>query len=386
MLRLISLFLLLVSFVNPATAAFQTPVKQALLIDLTTGTVLYEKNANELVPPSSMIKILTAYVVFQELKKGRLALEDKLKVSKKAWKMRGSRMFLEVNSLVSVRDLLKGLIVQSGNDAAVCLAEAVSGTEEAFVDVMAQTAQALGVRQSTFGNSTGMPHAENLMTLRDIAVIATRTMMDFPELYPMYKDKEFTHNNIRQQNRNPLIHQDIGCDGLKTGHTDAGGYGLVASTVQNGRRILMVLNGAKSIRERAEQARRLIQYGYRAFTSANLFTAGEMVEMADVWMGSKEEIPLMTTSNIAITVPRALKKDVKAEVIYKGPLEAPVKVGDEVGKIVITIPGKAAKEYPLVAGESVEARGFFSRLGATINYLVFGGSAPKDDGKTVKKK
>lgn len=374
------LFLTVCFFSFHLNAVFQTPVKQAILIDLTTGTILYEKNSNELAPPSSMSKIMTVYTVFTEIKKGRLSLEDRLTVSKKAWRMGGSRMFIDVNSQVSVHDLLKGVIVQSGNDAAVCLAEGISGSEEAFVQLMSDMAQGIGVKTPLFANSTGMPDPNHLMTMRDIAVIATRTMMDHPDLYPLYKEKEFTYNNIRQQNRNPLIHDaEMGCDGLKTGHTDAGGYGLVASTVQNGRRLLMVVNGAATKRERAVESKRLINYGYRAFTSANLFSAGEFVGMADVWMGSKDEIPLMTTSNIAITVPRALQKDVKAEVVYKGPLEAPIKVGDEVAKIIVTIPGKDAREYPLVAGESVEKRGFFSRLGATVNYLVFGGAPSKKE-------
>lgn len=359
-------------------AEFQTPLKQVLLIDLTTGTVLYDKDSDLLVPPSSMSKIMTAYVVFSEIKKGRLSLKDKFHVSKKAWRMRGSRMFIRVNTDVTVEDLLKGLIIQSGNDAGVCLAEGISGTEEAFVQLMTKLAAQIGVKKSIFANATGMPDEGHMMTMRDIAVIATRSMMDFPDLYKIYNETEFTYNKIRQLNRNPLLHTDgMGCDGLKTGHTDAGGYGLVASTVQDGRRLLLVLNGAQSKKQRAQEAKRLINHGYRSFTSATLFSAGETVRMADVWMGSKGQIPLLTKSTIALTVPRALIQDVKAEVIYKTPLESPIKVGDEVAKVVITIPGKEPREYPLIAGESVEKRGFFSRIGQTIKYLVFGDSSLK---------
>ena len=352
---------------------FKSEAKQAILIDLTTGTILYEKDADRLVPPSSMSKIMTVYLVLNELKKGRLSLEDKFQVSKKAWKMRGSRMFARVNSEVTVRDLLLGVIVQSGNDAAVTLAEGVAGSEAAFVEMMNEKAQEMGARKSQFTNATGWPDPDHQMTLRDIAVVATRTMMDFPEHYALYKEKSFTHNNIQQPNRNPLLYTNIGFDCLKTGHTELGGYGLVAATIQKGRRLLVVVNGCKTKKQRAASSKRLIQYGYRAFASSVLFSAGQTVEEADVWMGTKNKVPLVCQSDIAITVPRSLIKDVRVEIVYQTPLQAPVHVGDPVAKVVVKIPGKADKEYPLIAGEESKKLGFFSRLGSAFNYLVFGG-------------
>ncbi len=366
-------------------ASFSTKSKQALLVDLTTGTILYDKNSDVLVPPSSMSKIMTVDVVFNEIKNGRLSLKDKFKISKKAWRMKGSRMFVNVGSLVTVENLLRGVITQSGNDAAVALAEGVSGTEEDFVELMNRVAKKIGVRHSTLVNATGWPNLEHKMTLRDIAVIATRTMMDFPKLYNLYSDKEFTYNKIRQSNRNPLIHMGIGCDGLKTGHTNAGGYGLVASTLQKGRRLLVVTNGNKTTGMRARESKRLITYGYRAFASTILYSAGESIEMADVWMGSKNQIPLVSPSDIAITVPRGLIKDIRAEIVYKTPLQAPIHAGDAVAKIVINMPGKKSKEYPLIAGESSKKLGFFSRIGSTMNFLIFGGDSVGSKAESVKK-
>lgn len=370
------LFISILCVFSVANASFKTPAKQALLVDLTTGTVLFEKNSDQLVSPSSMSKIMTAYVVLDEIKKGRLSMADKFQVSKKAWKMRGSRMFLNAGSFVSVEDLLKGLLTQSGNDAAITLAEGISGTEEAFVTLMQKVAKRIGVQSSTLTNATGWPDADHKMTLRDVAIIATRTLMDFPEFYYLYGEKEYTYNNIRQLNRNPLVHMDnMNCDGLKTGHTDSAGYSLVASTLRDGRRLLMVVNGCKTKNQRAQESRRLVTYGYRAFASATLFSAGEVVTEADVWMGSTSTVPLVSKSDIALTVPRHLVKNVTAEVVYKTPLQAPFAAGDVVAKVVVSIPGKPAREYPLIAGESAEKKGFFSRFTATFNYLVFGKTA-----------
>lgn len=356
-----------------AARPFNSEAREAILIDLTTGTILYDKNADKLVPPSSMSKIMTVYMVLNEIKMGRLTLEDTFQVSKKAWKMRGSRMFISVNSDVKVSDLLRGVIVQSGNDAAVALAEGIAGSENTFVEMMNEKAPEIGARTAHFTNATGWPDPEHQMTLRDIAVIATRTMMDFPEHYALYKEQSFTYNNITQPNRNPLLFMDIGCDGLKTGHTDLGGYGLVASTIQKNRRLLVVVNGCQNKKEQAAASKRLIQYGYRAFVSAVLYSAGQTVEEADVWMGTKNKIPLVCQSDIAITIPRSLMKEVSAEIVYRTPLQAPIHVGDPLAKIVIKIPGKPDKEYPLIAGDDSQKMGFFSRVGSAFNYLVFGG-------------
>lgn len=366
-------FLCLFSLAGEASL-FKSEAKQALLIDLTTGTILYEKEADRLVSPSSMSKIMTVYLVFNEIKQGRLSLEDTFTVSKKAWKMRGSRMFIRVKSDITVSDLLRGVIVQSGNDAAIALAEGVAGSEEAFVEMMNRKAQEIGARDAHFTNATGWPDSGHQMTLRDLAVIATRTMMDFPDYYALYKEPSFTYNNIKQPNRNPLLFEKVGCDGLKTGHTDLGGYGLVASTLQKGRRLLMIINGCKTKKQRAQASKRLITYGYRAFASTILYSAGQTVEEADVWMGVKNKISLVSETDIAITVPRSLIKDIVIEVVYKTPLQAPISVGDPVAKVVVKIPGKPDKEYPLIAGETSKKVGFFSRIGSAFSYLVFGGA------------
>lgn len=368
-----TLFAFLLSF-EVQTTSFNSEAKQALLIDLTTGTILYEKDADKLVAPSSMSKIMTVYMVLNEIKQGRLSLQDTFTVSKKAWKMRGSRMFVRVKSDVTVSDLLRGVIVQSGNDAAIALAEGVAGSEGAFVEMMNNKAREIGAREAHFTNATGWPDPDHQMTLRDLAVIATRTMMDFPEYYGMYKEPSFMHNNIKQGNRNPLLFEKVGCDGLKTGHTDLGGYGLVASTLQKGRRLLMVVNGCKTKKERAIASKRLITYGYRAFASTILYSAGQTVEVADVWMGMKSKIPLVSETDVAITIPRALIKDIRVEVVYKTPLQTPISVGDPLAKLIVKIPGKPDKEYPLIAGESSQKIGFFSRIGSAFNYLVFGGA------------
>jgi D-alanyl-D-alanine carboxypeptidase (penicillin-binding protein 5/6) len=347
--------------------------KQALLMDLTTGDVLYTLQADKLVPPSSMSKIMTIYMVFNEIKQGRLSFDDTFTVSKKAWKSGGSRMFVNVDSQVKVLDLVRGVIVQSGNDAAVTLAEGIGGSEEAFVELMNQKAQAIGAKDARFINATGWPHPDHLMTLHDLATIAIRTMIDFPEYYYLYGETDFTYNKIRQPNRNPLLTENIGCDGLKTGHTDIGGHGLVASAVQNGRRLLMVINGSKTMKTRAQDAKRLLTWGFRYFTSAVLFKPGETVEVADVWLGDKPKVALYTKQPIAVTVPRTKIDEVKAEVVYKTPLAAPIQKGDAVAKVILTLPDQRQKEYPLYAAEDVGKAGFFKRIKTAFNYLVLGG-------------
>ena len=263
--------------------------------------------------------------------------------------------------------------MQSGNDAAVTLAEGIGGTEHAFVELMNQKAKAIGAKDARFVNATGWPHPDHLMTLQDLAMIAIRTMADFPEYYHLYGETEFTYNNIRQPNRNPLLSENIGCDGLKTGHTDIGGHGLVASAVQNGRRLLMVINGSKTMKTRAQDAKRLLTWGFRYFTSAVLFKQGETVEVADVWLGSKPKIALYTKQPIAVTVPRTKVDEVKAEVVYKTPLAAPIKKDDILANVIITLPDQRQKEYQLYAAEDLDKAGFFKRIKTAFNYLVFGG-------------
>jgi D-alanyl-D-alanine carboxypeptidase (penicillin-binding protein 5/6) len=346
--------------------------RHAILIDLTTNTILFEKNADEPVPPSSMSKIMTVFMVFEALKKGQLRLDDEFTISKKAWKTGGSRMFIEVNSRVKIKDLLRGVIVQSGNDAAVALAETLGGTEEDFAELMNKKARDLGAKNASFANATGLPNENHKMSARDLSVIALRTLGDFPDLYPLYAEKEFTYNNITQPNRNPLLSETIGCDGMKTGFTDKGGYGLVASAIQNGRRLLMVMNGCPTAKVRAAEAKSFMTWGFRYFASPVLFQAGQTIDTADVWLGKQKKIPLVCEQDVVVTVPRSDLDKVTIQAVYKTPLEAPVKVGDPVGKLIVTVLGKPPREYPLLAGEESERVGFFSRIGAAFNYLVYG--------------
>ncbi len=351
------------------------PAKQALLIDLTSNTILFSKNADTPLPPSSMAKIMTAYMAFNELKNRTLTMEDKFVVSKRAWAKgaEGSRTFLNVGSKVQVIDLLRGLIVQSGNDAAVALAEGIAGSEEAFVELMQQKAKELGAYTAYFTNSTGLPDGDPLMSAYDIAKIAERTIKDFPEYYPFYSEISFEYNGITQRNRNPLLYSCSGCDGLKTGQTDAGGFGLVASVKKEGRRLLLVINGCKSTKERAIDSKRLMSWGFRYYTTETLFKAhSDIVEYADVWMGKQNKIPLLALTDVMITAPRSKLKNVKVELVYNAPLSAPIKKGDIVAKLMVYVPGKEAAEYPLVVSRDVEKANIFLRIFLAVKYLIFG--------------
>tara|TARA_A100000171_G_C2120296_1_gene140394 strand:+ start:383 stop:1513 length:1131 start_codon:yes stop_codon:yes gene_type:complete len=346
--------------------------KQAFLIDLTTNTVLFEKEAETPVPPSSMSKLMTAYLVFKELKAGRLMMKDHFLVSKKAWKKGGSRMFLNVNSRVSVADLLRGLIVQSGNDAAITLAEGIMGDESAFAEQMTRQAREMGANTSTFKNATGWPDDGHLSTMKDLAIIAQRTIQNFPEYYSLYGETEFTYNKIRQKNRNPLLYANIGADGLKTGHTDVAGHGVVASALQGGRRLILAINGAKTKAARSEDAKKLMAWGFTYFASPKLFNAYNTLEHADVWLGKETNVPMVIDEDVYITVPRYQLKDVSVELVYNNPIQAPVKAGQVIGKVVIAIPGRDLIEKPLTAGRDVERAGFLTRIKAAFSYLLWG--------------
>ena len=370
------LFVLCLFTVNICSGTINIPAKQALLIDLTNNTILFEKNADTPLPPSSMAKIMTAYVVFNELKSRTLTMEDKFVVSKYAWKKgaEGSRTFLNIGSKVKVIDLLRGLIVQSGNDAAVALAEGIAGSEEAFVELMEQKSKEIDVKTAYFTNSTGLPDGNPLMSAYDIAKIAEHTIKDFPEYYPFYGEISFEYNGIKQNNRNPLLYSCSGCDGLKTGQTDSGGFGLVASVKKDNRRLLLVINGCKSNRDRAIDSKRLISWGFRYYTTEILFKAyTDVIEYADVWMGKKDKIALVSLEDIMITVPRSKLKDVKIEVVYNTPLAAPLlKKRDVVAKLMVYVPNKEVVEYPLVALHDVEKSNIFLRIFSMIKYLLFG--------------
>ncbi|MCH7539016.1 MAG: D-alanyl-D-alanine carboxypeptidase [Proteobacteria bacterium] len=355
-----------------SAAATETPARQAILVDMTTGSVLLEKNADELVPPASMSKIMTLYMVFERLKDGSLSLDDTFLVSAKAWRKGGSKMFVEVDKRVRVEDLLRGVIVSSGNDAAIVLAEGLAGTEELFAEEMTRRAREIGLEHSVFKNATGWPDPEHLMTARDLAILAQHTIENFPGLYPYYAETTFTYNGIRQENRNPLLNQRTGADGLKTGHTEASGYGLTASVERDGRRLILVVNGLAGVRERAMESARLIEWGLREFDTYALFKAGEVVEEAEVWFGEAARVPLVVASDVVVTLPRKARVEMTVTARYEGPIPAPIEAGAQIAKLVVSAPGIQPVEFPLVAGAGVERLGLFGRLSTTFNYLLWG--------------
>ena len=335
--------------------------------------VLAEKNADQPMYPASMSKMMTLYIAFERLASGRIAMQDEFTVSRKAWRMKGSRMFVEVGSKVSVADLLRGIIVQSGNDASVVLAEGLTGSEEAFADLMNRKAVELGLRGSRFVNATGWPHPDHVTTAHDLAELARRIIADFPQYYPMFAEKTYTYNDIRQGNRNPLLYRYDGADGLKTGHTEASGYGLVASAARHDQRLILVVNGLSGVNVRAREAERWLDYGFREFKNYVLFEAGQTVDEFDVWLGEAETVPLVVDRDVAVVMSRKARTGMVVKIVADGPVSAPVERGTVVARLVVSAPDTAAREWPLMAGATVDSLSGFGRLGAAIHELIWGG-------------
>jgi len=357
---------------NPPATAYESKGREAILLDAETGAILFEKNADTSMPPASMSKMMTVYLAFEALKDGRLSLDGKLPVSEKAWRMGGSKMFVEVGKQVRVEDLLRGVIVQSGNDACIVLAESLAGSESAFAEAMTRKGRELGLENSTFSNATGWPDPDQRMTARDLAILALRTIKDFPEFYHYYAETSFTFTDIKQGNRNPLLYRKIGADGLKTGHTDEAGYGITGSAARDGRRLIVVVNGLDSIKARAEESHRLIAWGFREFDNYVLFKAGETVEESPVWQGQAETVPLVLPEDLTVTLPRKSRRKMTVKVIQDGPIPAPIEEGQQVATLVISAPDTDAIEVPLMAGAAVERLGIFGRFAASIKQLLFG--------------
>ncbi len=338
---------------------FQTSAPQAILIDAGTNTVLFEKGADDLVAPAATVKILTAEMIFRELAEGRLKLTDELPVSEYAWRngggpAGGSAMFLKVNSRAKVDDLLRGLLVDSGNDAALVLAEAVAGSEEGFVIRMNKRAAELGLVKSRFGNPWGKPGDDQKVTAREMAKLAAHVIHTYPDYYKYFSEKEFTWNNIRQQNRNPLLTASIGADGLKGGNLEKGDFGLVGSALQEGRRLIVVVYGAKTGKERLEEARKLLQWGFRNFEEKDLFKAGESIGPAQVYGGAKGSVGLASKTDVKVLLPRGATEKLSGRILYEGPVMAPVEAGAPVGKLEIKRGGTVVLEQPLETAEAVE--------------------------------
>ncbi|MGE5505706.1 MAG: D-alanyl-D-alanine carboxypeptidase family protein [Actinomycetota bacterium] len=361
----------------PAGAeSIETSAKQAIVLDFNTGTVLMEKNADDLMVPSSMSKLMTVYMVFEKLKEGSWKPTDQLPVTETAWKKHykseGSMMFLPVHSTAKVEELLRGVIIQSGNDACSVLAEAYAGSEEAFAEEATRRAHQLGMTHSNFRNASGWPEPDHLTTARDLSILARHIIADYPEYYQIFSEKEFTFNNIKQGNRNPLLYTTQGADGLKTGHTEAAGYGLTGSIKRGERRIIMVLNGMSSMKERAEETQRLTEWAFREFDDYSLFKPGDQITDAEVWLGDAETVPLVAAKKLEVTLPRKARREMKVTAVYTGPIPAPIKKGDVVGKLVITAPGVQAMELPLAAGADVQRLGFSGRITTAIKRIVWG--------------
>ncbi len=364
--------LLVVSVLAGPVAAFETPARQVILVEQTTGAVLFEKDADTSVPPASMSKLMTVYMVMERLAEGSLALDDTFPVSERAWRMGGSKMFVSVNTRVAVADLLRGIIVQSGNDACVVIAEGLAGTEEAFAAEMTERGREIGLLDSTFKNASGWPEPGHVMSARDIATLSARIINLFPEHYLMFSEKNFTYNDIRQGNRNPLLYKELGADGLKTGHTEAAGYSLAGSAVRNGRRLILVVTGLDSVNARAREAERLLDWGFREFANYALFDAGETVTEADVWLGRAATVPLVIERELVVTMARKARRGMTASVRFDGPVAAPISTGSLLGTLVIEAPDSATIEVALLAGEDVPRLGAFGRLGAALNHLLWG--------------
>ncbi|MBN9526014.1 MAG: D-alanyl-D-alanine carboxypeptidase [Alphaproteobacteria bacterium] len=364
---------------GPAIAmaqGFETAARQAFMVDFQTGAVMYNKNGDELMPPSSMSKLMTAFMVFERLAAGTLHMTDQMGVSEKAWKTGGSKMFVHVGDRVSVEDLLRGVIIQSGNDACVVLAEGLAGSEERFAEQMTARARELGMSKSVFKNATGLPQDGHLMTPRELALLAREIIIRFPQFYRFYSEISFTYNNIKQGNRNPLLYKNTGADGMKTGHTDAAGYGLTASAKRDGRRIIMVVNGLKSMNERSRESERLLDWGFNEFDTYKIFSPGQVVDTAGVWLGVQPSVPLTVSKETYVTLSKRDRPGLKVTAVWDNPIPAPIQAGQPVGRLLIAAPEMDRLEQPrqievpLVAAGPVDRLGFAGRIQATLLSLV----------------
>jgi len=357
---------------------FQTPATHLVILDYESGEILFEKNAREPMFPASMTKIMTASIVFDRIKSGALSMDDELTVSVDAWRRGGaasgsSTMYLEPNSNVKVRDLIQGVIVQSGNDACIVLAQGIAGSEDAFADLMNAKAKELGLSSAHFVNATGWPHPDHKISAYDLARLARHSIKTHPEMYKIYGEKSFKWNNINQPNRNPLFGSGIdGVDGLKTGHTKVSKYGFVGSGVQDGKRIIFVVNGLETNSERRSESRRIMRSGFREFKVYSIYGVGEKVGTAPVFMGRSDTVSLMTSENVLVGLHKPARKDMKVQIIYQGPIPTPITTGDHIADLLITAPGRADETVALLAGEDVARKSVFGRMIASLVQKIRG--------------
>lgn len=363
-----------------------TPARQAVLLDTSTGSILFEKDADTPFPPASMSKLMTVYYAFEAIKQGELALDDEVVVSDETWREwnnRGSTMFLRAKDVVTVADLLRGIIVLSGNDACVVLAEHMAGSHDLFVDWLNAKAVEMGLTGSVFKNANGWPAEGHVMTARDLATLSYRLSVDFPELYPMFAEREYLYKefNRNKYNRNPLLGRFPGADGLKTGHTEESGYGLAASAEREGRRLVLVLGGLSSTSERTRESQRLLQYGFRNFRHYPLFRAGETVDRAEVWLGDELTVPMVIGEDLAITMSRRQRAEMKVSIEYSNPVAAPISKGQTIGELVVELRGREPIRLPLQAGRAIDDVGGFGKIGAAFSYLLFGSAGAETPGQ-----
>ncbi len=345
-------------------AAFETKARAAIVIDHATGLVLFSKDADRPMAPASMSKLMTLYMLFEAIRDGRVTMETEFGVSARAQAMGGSRMFVEAGTMVPVEALIQGIVVQSGNDACVVVAEGLAGSEDAFAEAMTRRAQELGLTNTTLVNASGWPDPGHLMSVRDLALLAGHIIDEFPEYYVYFHETEFTWNGITQPNRNPLLKLGIGADGLKTGHTAEAGYGLVGSAVQDGQRIIFVASGLASESERRTETEALVKWAFGAFDKVRFFDKDAVVADADVWLGDQPTVPLVAPQMLQMLVPRESRDALTASIVYQGPVEAPIVAGQVLGALVVDVPDHDEARFDLVAGRDVARGGLVTRLGA----------------------
>ena len=362
---------------SAAAAPFETKAENAILMDYETGTYLFVKNHETMIAPASMSKLMTVYILLHKIKEGEISLEDTFTVSKKAWEKGGaasggSTMFLKIGQEVKVEDLLRGILIQSGNDACITVAENIAGSEEEFAELMNETAEKLGLEHAHFENATGLPHPEHKISTEDLAKLARRIIQEFPEYYKIFSEKEFTYNGIKQGNRNPLLYSLAGADGLKTGHTNEAGYCLTASATRGNRRLIEVVAGLESNKDRSIESEALMTWGFANFDNYKFFNKNQILATVPVWYGAIGNVDLVAPQDVVITVKKSTKNKYGAKIDYDTPVKAPIFKGDKLGEIKITYGEKVLQTIPLVAKEDVAKIGTVSRFIANLKYFVLG--------------
>ncbi len=357
--------------------AIETKAKNLILMDYDTGQYLYAKDAEKMIPPASMSKLMTIYMIFEKLKDGSLSLDDTFTVSENAWRKGGaasgsSTMFLNIGEKVRVGDLIQGIIIQSGNDACIVAAENISGSEEDFARAMTDKAQKLGLHNSSFANATGWPHPDQKMSVEDLAKLARIIIKDFPEYYYLFSERNYTHNNIRQGNRNPLLYSMPEADGLKTGHTEEAGFCLAGSAKRGDRRLISIMSGLASNKERSEEAEKIMNWGFREFDNYKILKQGQKVAELPVWFGTEKNVDLLVNEDVLRTIKKNKASKVKMTAVYDKPVKAPVKQGDKLGFVRVEVPGAETVEVPLIANKDIQKIGWFGKIGENIKYILFG--------------